>query len=514
MTGPLPAAAAGVGFGAFQTLNRRAVGGMSDAYLATFLQLLVAMLVLLAASAATEGLGPLRDATRASLVCSGAAGLVHFFVGWTLLNMSQMRIGAARTSPCSRRTPSGGRSSRLSGSARVRASSPGSRSRSSSAALLVVALERVEETGWGSAGRRRCRVSRPRSRGRSARSSSRKAARMDSPLLGLTLGMAVAFVAYAAVLPLRPKAEGASSAPGRRSPSSSPRASSSASRCGRVGSRSTRRTSRSSSRSGCLGPCRPRLLAASHGRHVERVTLAVWSGAALVVGGALLLIGRLMVVDCHAHVIVRGLGAEVEWVDGAQVVRPRRAGYPRGDPRVRRPRADPREQDRAGVDVVVLCPWVKPMRYRDGTPERGARGDGRRPRRRARDRRPRAAGRLGRADGRRARERGRGARVGQRLVPRRRAVRRVRRPRRRPVRSSSSIRRRAASPIPSSTSTTSGTPSATRSRRRSRRRTSSSPASSTTTPACASCSRTAAARSPRSADAWPTSRRSTLRAAT
>ena len=32
---------------------------------------------------------------------------------------------------------------------------------------------------------------------------------MDSPLLGLTLGMAVALVAYAAVLPLRPKAEGA-----------------------------------------------------------------------------------------------------------------------------------------------------------------------------------------------------------------------------------------------------------------------------------------------------------------
>ena len=28
-----------------------------------------------------------------------------------------------------------------------------------------------------------------------------------------------------------------------------------------------------------------------------------------------------MVVDCHAHVIVPGLGAEVEWVDGSQVVR-------------------------------------------------------------------------------------------------------------------------------------------------------------------------------------------------
>ena len=65
-----------------------------------------------------------------------------------------------------------------------------------------------------------------------------------------------------------------------------------------------------------------------------------------------------MVVDCHAHVIVPGLGAEVEWVDGAQVVR--LAG--------REIRAAVREfvdlarileeQERAGVDLVVLCPWV------------------------------------------------------------------------------------------------------------------------------------------------------------
>lgn len=64
------------------------------------------------------------------------------------------------------------------------------------------------------------------------------------------------------------------------------------------------------------------------------------------------------VVDVHAHVIVPGLGAEVEWRDGAQVVR--RNG--------REIRAAVREfvdvgrileeQRAAGVDVVVLCPWV------------------------------------------------------------------------------------------------------------------------------------------------------------
>jgi aminocarboxymuconate-semialdehyde decarboxylase len=64
------------------------------------------------------------------------------------------------------------------------------------------------------------------------------------------------------------------------------------------------------------------------------------------------------VVDIHAHVIVPGLGAEVAWEDGKQVVR--FAG--------KEIRAAVREfvdlerileeQDRAGVDMAVLCPWV------------------------------------------------------------------------------------------------------------------------------------------------------------
>jgi aminocarboxymuconate-semialdehyde decarboxylase len=64
------------------------------------------------------------------------------------------------------------------------------------------------------------------------------------------------------------------------------------------------------------------------------------------------------VVDAHAHVIVPGLGAEVRRLDGSQVV-----SY-----EGREIRAAVREfvdlgrileaQDEAGVDVVVLCPWV------------------------------------------------------------------------------------------------------------------------------------------------------------
>jgi aminocarboxymuconate-semialdehyde decarboxylase len=65
-----------------------------------------------------------------------------------------------------------------------------------------------------------------------------------------------------------------------------------------------------------------------------------------------------MVVDAHAHVIVPGLGAEVAWEDGQQVVR-----FDGKEIRAAvREFVDLgrilEEQDRAGVDRVVLCPWV------------------------------------------------------------------------------------------------------------------------------------------------------------
>jgi len=66
----------------------------------------------------------------------------------------------------------------------------------------------------------------------------------------------------------------------------------------------------------------------------------------------------MTVVDAHAHVIVPGLGAEVAWDERGQVVR-------LGGREIRsalREFSDLsrilEEQDRAGVDVVVLAPWV------------------------------------------------------------------------------------------------------------------------------------------------------------
>lgn len=92
------ALAAGAGFGVFQALNRQAVRGM-DVYVATFVQLVVSSIVLVGISLATEDVGSLFTAPLISILSFVAAGFLHFLIGWTLLNASQKRIGAARTSP-------------------------------------------------------------------------------------------------------------------------------------------------------------------------------------------------------------------------------------------------------------------------------------------------------------------------------------------------------------------------------------------------------------------------------
>ena len=204
---------------------------------------------------------------------------------------------------------------------------------------------------------------------------------MDSPLLGLTLGMAVAFVAYAAVLPLRPKAEGALL--GSREALAFKLAAgilvglSVWARWESLDSTDIAVVLALGLLSVPVVPCPPPLL---RGRHVERVTLAVWSGAALVVGGALLLGSRSP--------------------DGRRL--PRARHRPRAR---RRGRAGRRGSGRAvcGRDVCAATrefvdlerssrkgsrgcgrrrplPWVT-FAARDGMPQNEARGDGRRPRR-------------------------------------------------------------------------------------------------------------------------------------
>ena len=105
MTGVLWAATSGIGFGLFQSVNVRAVRQLEDVYVSTFLQLLVAAVVLLLACVVGGDLPRLSDASAWAWISFALAGAIHFFLGWTLLNASQERIGAARTSPLLTTTP-------------------------------------------------------------------------------------------------------------------------------------------------------------------------------------------------------------------------------------------------------------------------------------------------------------------------------------------------------------------------------------------------------------------------
>jgi drug/metabolite transporter (DMT)-like permease len=105
VSGVLWATASGIGFGLFQTLNRRAIRGIEDPWVSTFLQLAVATAILVAASLASADLSRLGDASGEAITLFALAGIIHFVLGWLFLNVSQMRIGASRTAPLITLTP-------------------------------------------------------------------------------------------------------------------------------------------------------------------------------------------------------------------------------------------------------------------------------------------------------------------------------------------------------------------------------------------------------------------------
>jgi drug/metabolite transporter (DMT)-like permease len=105
VSGVLWATASGIGFGLFQSVNRRAIRGIDDPYVSTFLQLSVATAILVVASLVSEDLSQLGDASGRAIVIFALAGIIHFVLGWLLLNVSQARIGASRTAPLITLTP-------------------------------------------------------------------------------------------------------------------------------------------------------------------------------------------------------------------------------------------------------------------------------------------------------------------------------------------------------------------------------------------------------------------------
>ena len=76
-----------------------------DVYMATFVQLVISTIVLVIISLMTVDIHPLLVSSAGTILSFAAAGFIHFLVGWTLLNGSQKRIGAARTSPLIGTTP-------------------------------------------------------------------------------------------------------------------------------------------------------------------------------------------------------------------------------------------------------------------------------------------------------------------------------------------------------------------------------------------------------------------------
>jgi uncharacterized membrane protein len=291
VSGAVVAAASGIGFGLFQTLNIRAVRGM-DPFASTFLQIAIAAVALLAASAVSGGLGPLAEAPADSLAWFAAAGLLHFVAGWTLLNVSQKRIGAARTSPLLTTVPLFGI-----GFAALTVGQLPAAVELPAIALMVAGAYVVVSRGAGSGGVHvtpadaapalacaTCWALSPALTVRGLRG-------LDDPLLGLTLGLVVSTAGYALAFAVVRRGLGLRTA-GRQALAIKLIA-------GVLVGLSTWGRWAALDRTTVAAVLAlnllsiPVVLLASPlvaGRHAERVTGRVWAGAGLVVSGSLLLI--------------------------------------------------------------------------------------------------------------------------------------------------------------------------------------------------------------------------------
>jgi drug/metabolite transporter (DMT)-like permease len=293
VSGAVVAAASGIGFGLFQTLNIRAVRGM-DPFASTFLQIAIAAVALLVATAASGGLGDLAGAPGDSLAWFAAAGLLHFVAGWTLLNISQKRIGAARTSPLLTTVPLFGIAF-----AAIAVGQLPAAVELPAIALMVLGAYVVVSRGGGAGGGglqvrpadaapalacAMCWALSPALTVRGLRG-------LDDPLLGLTLGLAVSTAGYALAFAAVRRDIGLRTA-GRQALAIKLLA-------GVLVGLSTWGRWAALDRTTVAAVLALNLLSIpvvllasplAAGRHAERVTARVWTGAALVVSGSLLLI--------------------------------------------------------------------------------------------------------------------------------------------------------------------------------------------------------------------------------
>jgi drug/metabolite transporter (DMT)-like permease len=104
MSGALLAVISAVGFGLFQAFNRRGAHKI-DIFWATYLLIITSSLVLVLITISTQSFSSLFSAPSDAIINFGVAGFIHFFIGWTLLSLSQKRVGAARTGAITGATP-------------------------------------------------------------------------------------------------------------------------------------------------------------------------------------------------------------------------------------------------------------------------------------------------------------------------------------------------------------------------------------------------------------------------
>jgi drug/metabolite transporter (DMT)-like permease len=198
VTGALWAAASGIGFGLFQGLNRRAIRDIGDPYASTFLQLAVAAAVLVAVTFAAGEETAVRDASTWGITAFALAGIVHFLGGWTFLNISQGRIGAARTSPLLTTAPIFGAVA----AAIVYQQSPSSLALLAmvpmvAGAYLVSTRSRMAELGWHDS---LPGLATALMWGVSPILTVEGLKTLHSPLAGVTIGMLAAVMAYGLAL--------------------------------------------------------------------------------------------------------------------------------------------------------------------------------------------------------------------------------------------------------------------------------------------------------------------------
>jgi drug/metabolite transporter (DMT)-like permease len=289
VSGAAWAALSGAGFGLFQAVNARAVRQLESVYASTFFQLVFATAILGLIALATEDLSALGDASLWGLIAFALAGLVHFFVGWTTLNLSQARIGAARSSPLLSTAPVFG----LAFAVVLTSEIPGWAALGG-IALTIVGAYLVSDPGGGQRARLRdsgFALATAAAWGLSPILTVEGLEGLDSPLLGVSLGMLTAATAYAVLL-------GVTGAPVR----------------GAVGGREAislkmiagvivalatwgRWVSLEDTDVGVVLALQlmsvPVVLIAApiiSGRHIEIVNRRIWAGALLVMAGALVLI--------------------------------------------------------------------------------------------------------------------------------------------------------------------------------------------------------------------------------